>query len=175
MIIRQEKEADYHSVFHLIRDAFQNEIHSDRSEHYLVERLRNSKNFIPELSIVAELDNEIIGYILLTRIKIKNNKNHWNSLALAPVAVLPKLHHQGIGAKLINYAHQKAKELNFNSIVVLGHPTYYPKFGYKMLNQFSIKLPFDAPQENCMAVELTKDSLKDVNGTVEYDKAFFEN
>ncbi|MCU7695266.1 GNAT family N-acetyltransferase [Haoranjiania flava] len=91
MHIRSEEIRDYKEVFKLIENAFENEVYTDHKEQFLVERLRNSKAFIPELSLVAEIDGEITGYILLTKIKIINNDIQKTSLALAPVAVLKKI------------------------------------------------------------------------------------
>lgn len=83
---------------------------SDHSEQYLVERLRNSEAFIPELSIVAEINQKVAGHILLSRIKIVNNENkEFESLALAPVSVLPEYQGKGIGGKLIETAHKKLR------------------------------------------------------------------
>jgi len=174
LIIRKEKIEDFQSVFTLNKEAFKNEQYSDHKEQFLVERLRKSDAFIPELSIVAVIDNKVVGYILLTKLKIINDKNTFDSLALAPVSVLPKYQGKGIGASLINQAHKKAKILGYKSIVLLGHEKYYPKFGYQRADKFGITLPFDLPLENCMAIELTKDGLKGINGTVEYPKEFNE-
>ena len=148
---------------------------SDHSEQYLVERLRNSEAFIPELSIVAEINQNIAGHILLTRIKVVNNKNEeFESLALAPVSVLPEYQGKGIGGKLIETAHKKAKELGFGSVILLGHENYYPRFGYEIAKKYGIKLPFEVPDENCMTIELIKGTLEGIEGTVVYPKAFFE-
>ena len=174
VVIRIETQYDYEEVFELIEEAFRNEEYSDHTEQFLVQRLRKSTSFIPQLSLVAELDKKIVGHILLTKIKIRNNQQTFDSLALAPVSVLPSYQNKGIGAQLIHVAHQKAKSLGFKSIVLVGHKDYYPKFGYTQADQFSITLPFDAPKENCMVIELEKDALKEVNGTVEYPKEFYE-
>lgn len=175
MNIRKEEIKDYDDVFKLIENAFKDEEFSDHQEQFLVERLRKSKSFIPELSLVAEMDNQIVGYILLTKIKIINvNFEETISLALAPVAVLKKYQGKGIGGKLIVKAHKIAKDLNFNSVILLGHENYYPKFGYEMSNKYGIKLPFDVPDENCMLIELTENALKNINGIVEYPKEFYE-
>lgn len=170
--ITQETKQDHKEVFELITLAFKSEQHSDDQEQFLVERLRSSKAFIAELSMVAKLDNTIVGHILLTKININNKTQSFESLALAPASVLPKYQGQGIGGKLILSAHKKALSLGFNSIILLGHQNYYPKFGYKQLDGFGITLPFDVPKENCMAIELVKDSLKEVSGMVEYAKEF---
>lgn len=175
MNIRKEEIKDYDDVFKLIENAFKDEEFSDHQEQFLVERLRKSESFIPELSLVAEMDNQIVGYILLTKIKIINvNFEETISLALAPVAVLKKYQGKGIGGQLIVKAHKIAKDLNFNSVILLGHEKYYPKFGYEMSNKYSIKLPFDVPDENCMLIELTENALKNINGIVEYPKEFYE-
>lgn len=175
MNIRKEEKKDYKKVFSLIENAFKHEIYTDHKEQYLVERLRKSASFIPELSLVAEIDEEIVGYILLTKIKIINDTLHSSeSLALAPVAVLKRFQGNGIGGQLILEAHRKSKELGFKSVILLGHEKYYPKFGYEMTKKYGIKLPFDVPDENCMLIELTENALKDVSGTVEYPKEFYE-
>ena len=70
--IRQEESKDFKAVFYLIEEAFKTEKLSDHKEQFLVERLRKSDAFIPELSLIAEIDNKIVGYILLTKLKIKN-------------------------------------------------------------------------------------------------------
>lgn len=171
--IRTEAEEDFKTVFALIKNAFENEELSDHKEHYLVERLRKSDAFIPELSLVAEVNNQIVGYILLTKINIVDRStNSYTSLALAPVAVLQKFQGKGIGGKLIEFAHKKAKDLDFGSVILLGHESYYPRFGYKPTKEFGIKLPFDVPEANCMVIELIESSLQNVNGVVQYPKEF---
>lgn len=172
--IRQEASKDYSSVFNLITEAFKTEVLSDHREQFLVDRLRASEAFIPELSLVAELNNKIVGHIILTKIKIKNDQKTFESLALAPVSVLPKYQGNGIGGLLIKTAHKIAKMLNYSSIVLLGHEHYYPRFGYQQASSFRINLPFDVPKENCMAIELIENGLDGVSGTVEYPKAFSE-
>lgn len=172
--IRQEVQADYQIVFDLIEQAFRNEMMSDKKEQLLVERLRKSNGFIPELSIIATTNNKIVGYILLTKIIIETNTETITSLALAPVAVLPDFQMKGIGGRLIEEAHCIATELGYKSVVLLGHEKYYPKFGYQPLHHFNISLPFEAPKENCMAIELVPDALKNKNGKVIYPKEFFE-
>ena len=172
--IRQEALVDYPTVFDLIEQAFRDEIISDKKEQFLVERLRKSDGFIPKLSLVAEANQKIVGYILLTKIIIETNTESVTSLALAPVAVLPTFQKKGIGGRLIEEAHRMAKELGYKSVILLGHEKYYPKFGYQPLHHFNISLPFEAPEENCMAIELVPDALKNKKGKVIYPREFFE-
>lgn len=174
MRIRQENNHDFEAVFNLIQKAFQSEPFSDHKEQFLVERLRKSDAFIPELSMVAEIDGKVVGHILLTKLKIKNETNEFESLALAPISVMPEFQGKGIGKELIISSHTKAKELGYKSIVLLGHEKYYPKFGYKQADKYGIELPFEVPKENCMVIALTEKGLHGVNGLVEYPKEFGE-
>lgn len=172
--IRQETPSDFDAVFHVVERAFHDAEFTDHREQFLVQRLRNSTAFIPELSLVATHDGTIVGYVLMTKIVIRNNNRSFDSLALAPVAVLPEYQNQGIGGKLIEEAHRIARALNFASVIVLGHSEYYPKFGYRKATDFGIKLPFDVPDEYCMAIELMPGGLERISGTVEYPREFFE-
>lgn len=174
ILIRKENEKDYKDIDVVVEEAFKSALHSDNDEHNLVNRLRKSNEFVNELSLVA-IDNEkILGHMLLTKIKIKNKNNEVQSLALAPLSVSPHHQRQGIGKKLMEEALKKSKELGYKSVIVLGHPEYYTKFGFEKASKFDIKAPFEVPDEVFMAIELEKDSLKNVNGVVEYSRAFFE-
>lgn len=174
IIIRKEEEKDFDIVEKIVEEAFKNAEFSDHSEHKLVSRLRKSNEFIEELSLVADVNNEIVGHILLTKIKIKNSNNSFDSLALAPVSVSPKFQGMKIGKALIEKALNKAKEMGFGSVVVLGHENYYPKFGFEVASKFGIKAPFEVPDEVFMAIELKEGKLKNVSGVVEYSSAFID-
>ena len=173
MQIRKEEMTDRGSVFRVIEQAFEKEVYSDHREQFLVERLRHSNAFVAELALVAEMEGDVVGYILLTKIRIVNERGSSTpSLALAPVAVLPKHQGNGVGGQLIEYAHRKAVELGFGSVVVLGHESYYPRFGYRPAREYDIRLPFEVPDENCMAVELVEGALTNAGGVVEYAAEF---
>ncbi|MDW9380439.1 GNAT family N-acetyltransferase [Chryseobacterium sp. JV558] len=173
MTIRKEEEKDHQQVFQLTEEAFKEMEHSDHQEQFLVEKLRQSEAFIPELSLVAENeDGRIAGHILFTKLKIVNGTESFESLALAPVSVKPEFQNQGLGGKLIAEGHRIAEELGYQSVILIGHENYYPRFGYKKTSNFGISFPFDIPEENGMAVELVKDGLKDKKGMVKYPKEF---
>lgn len=174
LIIRREYSKDIKFVSEIIEDAFKNEEYSDQKEHLLVDALRKSSAFIPELSLVAEYKNKLVGHVLLTKIIIKNTTETFESLALAPVSVTPEFQHKGIGTSLILESHKNAKKLGYNSIVLIGHENYYPKFGYELTSKYNITLPFEAPEKNCMVISLTDSGLQNVRGHVEYPKEFYE-
>lgn len=165
--IRQENKKDYAEVYNVIKKAFMSAEHCDGNEQDLVVNLRESNNFIPELSLVAIDDNKIVGYILFTKIRI----GKYEELALAPLAVLPEYQKQGIGKKLIEEGHKKAKKLGYQYSIVLGSERYYPKLGYVLASQYGIKAPFEVPNENFMAIELNNTDVE-ITGVVEYAKEF---
>lgn len=168
MEIRQENNNDINEIYELNKLAF-----GQDNEAKLVDLLRSSEAFIPELSLVALLDNTIVGHILFTKITIVNyNQNQFSSLALAPMAVAPAYQQKGIGGSLIRAGLDKAGELGFTSVIVLGHEHYYPKFGFVPADKWNIKAPFDVPANAFMALELVESGLKNVNGTVKYPEAF---
>lgn len=172
--IREELEKDYEVVERLTEEAFKSAEHSDGTEHLLVNRLRKSDDFIKELSLVAEDNRKVIAHLMLTKAKINNGDMSVETLALAPVSVIPEYQGKGIGSKLINIALESARRLGYKSVIVLGHDKYYPKFGFVPASKYEIKAPFDVPDEAFMVKELNDGSLIGVSGIVEYAKEFFE-
>ena len=166
--IRREEDNDHIQIYEVNKLAFQQE-----NEGKLIAKIRKSENFIPELSIVAELDNRIVGHILFSKIKIAGDSDY-ESLALAPMAVIPEFQKKRIGSELIKKGMDKAKELGFDSIIVLGHKEYYPKFGFQRASKWDIKCPFEVPDEVFMAIELTEKALEGKAGTVKYPDEFNE-
>lgn len=171
--IRPERQGDLPVILDLVEKAFENVEESDHQEQYLVERLHGSGTFIPELSLVAvNGEGIIVGYILLTKVKIVSADSTTVSLAVAPLAVHPAYQNNKIGGMLIEEAHKAARAMGYGSAVLLGHKDYYPRFGYRKAIDHGIRFPFDAPQECCMVIELLPDSLSRVTGTVHYSECF---
>ncbi len=174
MQIRPEEPRDYPTVFKLVEQAFLEMQYSSHTEHFIVEKLRKTDAYIPELSLVAEQDGAIVGHIILSKIKIDNGEKQFDALILGPVSVWPDLHGQGIGSKLIKMSHKVAKALGHTIITLLGHKDYYPRFGYKLMKDYGISLPFESAPENCMVIGLTPKALDGVSGQVIYSKPFLE-
>lgn len=169
IFIRQETHKDFEDVFETNQIAFEQD-----SEARLVNSLRNNQEaFIPELSIVAIDNNKIVGHILFTKIKIvQDNQTETESLALAPMAIRPEFQRKGIGGQLIKSGLDRAKELKYKSVIVLGHEHYYPKFGFVPANKWNIVSPYNVPTNVFMALELVEDGLKNTSGLVKYAKEF---
>lgn len=171
--IRREETFDYKEVIELTAKAFENMPFADGDEDKLVERLRDAPTFISELSLVAESGGKILGHILFTPAIIDNEQKQFQTLVLGPVSVLPELQKQGIGGLLIKAGHKKAVECGFDSVILMGHPEYYPRFGYKPASDWGIKAHYKLPSDHVfMAVELAENALKNVSGTVIFPPEF---
>ncbi|NQV02410.1 MAG: N-acetyltransferase, partial [Bacteroidia bacterium] len=112
------------------------------------------------------------GHILFFPIPIRTETGFFQSISLAPMSVLPEYQNKGIGGQLILQGLTKVEELGHKSVVVLGHPEYYPRFGFRKASDWEIKVPFPAPDEAIMALEFEKGTLKP--GTIEFIAEYFE-
>jgi len=174
ILIRQETPADWDAVSALIQEAYRQVAYSDKKEQLMVDRLRKSNAFIPQLSLVAQADtDELVGHILLTKLHIQHGHQRFPGLALAPLSIPPACQHQGIGGQLIRASHAIAKALGYTYSVVLGHASYYPKFGYERLSKYPIELPIRVAEENSMIRALAKNGLAGVRGKIVYANEFF--
>ena len=174
MIIRKEEIKDKEEIYNLVKEAFKNAEHSDGQEHNLVNKLRNSESFIPELALVAEDNEKIAAHIMYTKVHIVNGEEKYESLALAPLSVLPEYQNKGVGSHLVNTSLNIARALGYESVIVLGSEKYYPRFGFEEAAKYKITATFDVPSENFMVLELKKNALKGMCGMVSYCKEFFE-
>ena len=165
--ILQETPADYAAVYEVIRAAFACAEHRDGNEQDLVNALRKSAAFLPELSLVAQRDGQIVGHILFTRARVGGT---WQ-LALAPLSVLPADQRQGIGTALIREGHRIAGALGYGYSIVLGSETYYPRLGYVPASCYGIRPPFAVPDANFMAFPL-REPAPTVSGVLEYAPEF---
>ncbi|KAA0549101.1 N-acetyltransferase [Bacillus sp. BGMRC 2118] len=171
MKIRTEQIDDHKSVFELNYKAFGNR--DDESN--LIERIRKSFNFIPELSIVAELDGKIVGHLLISKALLKNEVEEIEVLVLAPIAVNPEMQKSGIGSALIKEGLKRSRELHYGLVFLIGHPSYYPRFGFKpgRRHQFELK-QFNMPDDVFMVKELREGEELKVGGELLYPEAFFK-
>ncbi|HIX15415.1 MAG TPA: N-acetyltransferase [Candidatus Hungatella pullicola] len=167
MVIRQESPKDYKAIYQLIKEAFATAEHADGNEQDLVENLRKSSAFVPELALTAEIDGDLAGYILFTKANVGSDE----VLVLAPLAVKPNYQKQGVGTALISEGHRIAKEMGYHYSVVLGSELYYPKFGYLPAVQLGIEVPQGISSENFMAIAL-EENAKPISGAIVYAKEF---
>ena len=169
IIIRQELKEDLARIKEINDQAFEQE-----DEGRLINKLRQKDQFIPELSLIAEVDQNLVGHILFYPVKIISEDQKHITLSLGPMSALPEYQKKGIGSKLINEGLKRAKDLGFRSVIVVGNPEYYPKFGFTKASNWSIKVPFEVPDEVFMALEIVKGELQDKPGIIDYPKEFLE-
>lgn len=162
-----EIEDDYEQITRLHKEAFKG-----GNEGELVEKLRKTPLYLSNLSLVAKYKNRIIGHVLFYPIKINAGRRKCDSLALAPISVLPDFQRRGVGSRLIKKGLEEAKRLGFKSVIVLGHSEYYLRSGFEAASKFGISAPFDVPDNVFFAIELEKNGLENCSGTVEYPREF---
>ena len=144
------------------------------SEARIVEVLRESPGFIPELSLVAEANGVIVGHALFSPVRVEAEDKTTELIALGPIAVRPEWQRQGIGGQLIRAGIDRATAQQHRAIILIGHPTYYPRFGFTPASAYGLKLPFSVPDDVFMVLPLRADGLAGITGTVIYPPAFFE-
>jgi len=137
----------------------------------LVDALRRGAAFFPELSLLAQAGDEVIGHILFTRLHVRGAERR-PGLALAPMAISKRFQRLGIGGQLIRAGLGAARERGEPFVVVLGHPEYYPRFGFERASRFGIRAPIEVPDEALMAMELRPGGLAGVSGVVEWASEF---
>jgi putative acetyltransferase len=163
--IREEAPGDAAAVRHVEAAAFGRDGEAD-----LVDALRADGHVV--LSLVAVDGTDLVGHVLLSRAAIVDGDVRHPCLALAPVAVAPDRQRQGIGARLVESALDLARAHTHRIVVVLGHPSYYPRFGFRPAAPHGIRCPYDVPDDTFMVLGLDDDALADVHGLVEYAPAF---
>jgi predicted N-acetyltransferase YhbS len=173
--VRAEASGDAPRIEDIVRRAYADVPYSDHREHLMVERLRATDAFLPALSLIAEIEGKPAGHILLTRARIQEGDTSVETLALAPLSVVPEYRGRGVGSQLVDVAHARASALGFGSIVLVGIPDYYPRFGYVPLSRFPITLPFEAPEDNCMILPLRPGALTGVTGRIVYAEGWLEH
>ena len=163
--IRKAIEPDFEAIFDLNALAFGQE-----DEAQLVESIRLTPEYLPKLELVAVQNQKIIGHILYSRVLI--GKTDCDAVALAPMSVLPSFQKQGLGSRLIRHSLVEVEKSGFKSVIVLGHPQYYPRFGFKPASLWGIKFPQDVPDNVFMALSFTPDALSTCSGVISYSSAF---
>jgi putative acetyltransferase len=127
MKIRHETSGDETAIHHLTAKAFEPMEYSDGSEPAIIDRLRADGDL--ELSLVAIVENEIVGHIAFSKVTIGGSDNNW--FGLGPVSVAIDRQKSGIGSKLINEGLAQIKANGAQGCVLIGDPAYYSRFGFK--------------------------------------------
>ncbi len=147
--VRKEIVEDVKAIDVVHMSAFEGE-----QEVGLIDSLRNSSAFIPDLSLVAEFKQRIVGHILLSKVTLQNGANSTDILALAPMAVVPSQSHRGIGSELVTASVDVARKYDFGAIVVVGQPDFYQKFGFEAAKTWNLQCNLPVSNDMITAMEL---------------------
>ena len=140
----------------------------EAAEADLVDQLRSDGSAL--ISLVAESEASIIGHVLFSRMHINTASRPIPAVALAPVAVLPQYQRNGVGGRLITHGLELLRARGERIVIVLGHPAYYPRFGFSTEKAALLEAPF--PREAFLAMELVDGALQGVQGPVLYPPPF---
>lgn len=185
IVIRQETHKDYKEIISLILRSFREGTdYSDGTDIIaLVEEIRDSEYYIPELSFVGELGGKLVGHFLFSRFPLSSTPNglhiddreEKNIVMLAPVSVHADYFHQGIGSAMITQGIEKVRNAGYKGITVEGDYHFYNRIGFKTSSEFNIYPTSGTPikEPRCMMCQETYEgALKNIKGYIVYDMYF---
>jgi predicted N-acetyltransferase YhbS len=138
LIIRAETPADYHNTEAMVRRSFWNKYWPGCTEHLLVRVIRESGDYLPEISRIAELNGRIVGAVYYTKAWIADGDTRHEIATFGPLAVEPTLEGNDIGGALMRETLKLAKEAGIAGVALMGEPNYYPRFGFRRGAEFGI-------------------------------------
>ncbi len=164
MLIRAEQPGDWIAVHRVNESAFETPLEAN-----LVDALRQQTS--EAVSLVAEHRGAIIGHIMFSPVTLSKHPD-LKLMGLAPMAVAPPHQRGGIGSALVRAGLERCRELGYGAVVVLGHPEYYPRFGFSPASRFGIGCEYDVPEDVFMMLELRPGFLEGASGVIRYHDAF---
>jgi putative acetyltransferase len=167
IIVRSERPEDREAVRAVNLAAFETPAEAD-----VVDAMRDAAGYLPELSLVAEVDGEVVGHALFCEVTAGDGADAVTGLSLGPIAVQPALQRQGIGTGLIQTGLDKARRLGYPFVVLIGHPEYYPRFGFVPARPYGLETIWPVRDEVFMILELSPGALEDCYGTIHYPEPF---
>ena len=167
LTIRQETPKDIDSIRYVNEQAF-----GQKEEAEIIDKLR--KRDVVTLSLVAVQADQIVGHILFSPVTVESENSSFEAITLAPMAVLPEYQRQGIGSQLVQVGLKECYQLGHEVVVVVGHPDYYPRFGFVPAKTKGIDCEFEVTDEAWMVLELREGALAGRKGTVKFQPEFQE-
>jgi putative acetyltransferase len=165
--IREEESGDIRAIRHVNKRAF-----GQDNEANIIEKLRKRGGLT--ISLVAIQDAKIVGHIAFSLVIIEAEGSSFEAITLAPIAVLPACQRKGIGSQMVRAGLEECRRLGHEIIVVLGHPAYYPRFGFVPAMPKGISCEFEVPEEAWMILELQEGALGGRRGKVRFQPEFRE-
>ncbi len=163
--IRPETAVDADKVFAVEAAAFERPAEAE-----LVQKLQQSE--VETISLIAWLNDEVVGHILFSPVTVKDEDGEFTAVGLGPVAVSPNHQNEGIGSELCRAGLAASLDAGYDLAFVLGHPNYYPRFGFTPSAPLGLRCEFNVPDEAFMVAELVPCALQNKRGTVYYHPLF---
>jgi putative acetyltransferase len=162
---RSERLGDEPAIRHVNEQAF-----AGPDEANMVDSLRKRDAFI--LSMVATDNDQVVAHVLFTEAIVTEADSQFKALGLGPMAVLPSYQRRGIGSELLRSGLAECRQLGYDAVVVIGHPEYYPKFGFVPAKLRGLRCEFNVPDDAFMVLELKENALAGLTGLVKYQPEF---
>jgi putative acetyltransferase len=167
LTVRPETPGDVEATRSVNQQAFGRE-----NESWLVDKLR--ERGVLTISLVAVQDGGIVGHISFSPVVVESEGSSFEAIALGTMAVLPVYQSKGIGSQMVQAGLEECRRLGHEVVVVLGHPDYYPRFGFVVAGAKGIDCEFEAPGEAWMVLELREGALVGRRGVVRFQPEFRE-
>jgi len=164
VLIRTEEQRDIAAVHGVNEAAFETAAEAD-----LVDVLRAQAG--PVISLVAESGEAVIGHIMFSTVTLPGH-HALQLMGLGPMAVAPAYQRRGVGSALVRAGLERCRQIGCGAVVVLGHPEYYPRFGFQSSKRFSMDCEYDVPSDIFMVMELESGYLRGAAGRIQYHPAF---
>jgi putative acetyltransferase len=155
--------SDREAISLVLRQAFGGE-----DEVELVDALRDAGHLL--LSLVAEDGGRIVGHVAYSPMTVDTDSDTYSAICLAPLAVLPSHQRQGVGTALMNVSLDQLRSSVRSGVFLLGHPSYYPRFGFRPAREFDVHYQDD--RDAFMALELTAGDLNGISGAAHFAPEF---
>lgn len=140
-LIRNETAADYPAVENLIREAFWNRNFPGCDEHYLIHKMRDHEDFIPQLDLVLEQNGQIVGSIVYTKATLADEQGREKPvLTFGPLGILPQYQRKGLGSRLMEASFERAAAMGWDTVVIFGNPENYIPRGFKSCKKYNVYL-----------------------------------
>lgn len=171
LVIRPESHDDLDAIRQVVSAAFGSEV-----EARLVDRIRASAEYVPEMALVAEVDGEIVGHVMVSYAVMRNDDGDRRISVLSPLAVLPEFQRTGIGSALVRASLAVAEAHGEPLVILEGSPAYYGRFGFEHSSRYGIEIPLPdwAPPRSGQVMPLIAFDPDDptLGGKVVYPAAF---